>query len=235
MTTPRLDPAGPGWAGPVTLHGAIVRLEPLSLEHLDSLGDVAFDPLIWRWMPLVPATPADLRAMVEAALRGASAGTEVPFATVDQATGRAIGSTRYIAIAPEHRRLEIGWTWLGTAHQRTGANREAKRLLLAHAFDVLGANRVEFKADSRNDKSRAALEGIGARPEGIFRNHMLVQGGIRHSAWYAITAEDWPQVRARLDAGLAARGWPQVSSAPAAPHQPPAGAGPAHRQEDGTP
>jgi RimJ/RimL family protein N-acetyltransferase len=203
--TPRLDPAGPGWAGPVTLQGSIVRLEPLALAHVDDLAQVAFDPAIWRWMPLVPTTVGDLRAMVEAALRGAATGAEVPFATVDVATGRAIGSTRYIAIVPEHRRLEIGWTWLGTAHQRTGANREAKRLMLAHAFEVLGANRVEFKTDSRNDKSRTALAGIGAQAEGIFRNHMLVQGGIRHSAYFSVAVEDWPQVRDRLDAGLAAR------------------------------
>jgi RimJ/RimL family protein N-acetyltransferase len=141
----------------------------------------------------------DLRAWLETALRTATTGSEVPFATLDRRTGRVIGSTRYLAIVPEHRRLEIGWTWLGVEHQRTGANREAKRLLLAHAFETLGANRVEFKTDSGNDASRTALLGIGATFEGIFRNHMIVPGRLRHSAWYSVTAEDWPAVRTRLE------------------------------------
>jgi len=216
--TPRLDPAPPGWVGPVTFDGELVRLEPLSLDHLDGLAAVAFDPVIWRWMPIVPRTVDDLRSWLEAALRSAAAGTEVPFATLDRRTGRVIGSTRYLAIVPEHRRLEIGWTWLGVEHQRTGANRDAKRLLLAHAFETLAANRVEFKTDAGNERSRAALLGIGASFEGIFRNHMIVPGGLRHSAWYSVTADDWPAVQARLEAprerqGLADAGRSLPSSA----------------------
>jgi RimJ/RimL family protein N-acetyltransferase len=159
--TPRLDPAPPGWAGAVTLEGELVRLEPLAPGHLGELAAVAFEPAIWRWMPIVPRTVDDLHTWLETALRTAAGGTEVPFATLDRRTGRVIGSTRYLAIVPEHRRLEIGWTWLGVEHQRTGANREAKRLLLAHAFETLGANRVEFKTDANNERSRAALLGIG--------------------------------------------------------------------------
>ncbi len=203
---PRVDPAPPGWAGPVTLQGRLVRLEPLALEHVPGLARIGLDPAIHRWTRLRPTGEDDLRAWVGTALATATSGEEVPFTIVRQATGEPIGSTRYMAIAPEHRRLEIGWTWLGLDHQRTGANREAKRLLLAHAFETLGANRVEFKTDSRNDKSRAALLGIGAQFEGIFRNHMLTPQGIRHSAWYSVTVEDWPAVRDRLEAGLAARG-----------------------------
>ena len=131
----------------------------------------------------------------------------MPFATIDQATGRPIGSTRFLSIVPEHRRLEIGWTWLGRAWQRTGANREAKLLLLGHAFDQLGANRVEFKTDSRNEPSRTALLGIGATFEGIFRNHMVMPDGpLRHSAYYSVISDEWPAVRARLEASLANRG-----------------------------
>lgn len=198
MTT-RLDPALPGWVGPVTLEGDLVRLEPLAPGHLEGLAAVAFEPAIWRWTPVMPRTVDDLRAWLEAALGRAAAGTEVPFATLDRRTGRVIGSTRYLAITPEHRRLEIGWTWLGMEHQRTGANRDAKRLLLAHAFETLPANRVEFKTDASNERSRAALLGIGATFEGVFRNHMIVAGGLRHSAWYSVTVEDWPAVRARLE------------------------------------
>ncbi len=124
----------------------------------------------------------------------------------DEATGRAIGSSRFLNIAAEHRRLEIGWTWVGTGFRRTGANREAKLLQLAHAFEDLGANRVEFKTDSRNEASRAALLGIGATFEGIFRNHMIMPSGpLRHSAWYSVVVEDWPAVRERLEGLLAGR------------------------------
>jgi len=164
---------------------------------------VGLDPATWTWTSARPADREGLRRWLEAALDNAAAGIEVPFATIDLASGRAIGSTRFLNIVPEHRRLEIGWTWVGTGFQRTGANREAKLLQLAHAFDDLGANRVEFKTDSRNGPSRAALLGIGATFEGIFRNHMIMPDGpLRHSAYYSVVAEDWPGVRVRLEAPL---------------------------------
>jgi RimJ/RimL family protein N-acetyltransferase len=202
---PRAAPA-PRWVAPVVLEGRIVRLEPLSEDHLEGLADVAFEPSIWQWTLARPADRAGLRAWLEAALANAAAGTEQPFATIDQVTGRPVGSTRFLSIVPEHRRLEIGWTWLGRAWQRTGANREAKLLLLGHAFDELGANRVEFKTDSRNEPSRTALLGIGATFEGIFRNHMVMPDGpLRHSAYYSVISDEWPAVRARLEASLANR------------------------------
>src|SRR4029450_107606 len=115
-------------------------------------------------------------------------------------------TSRYMTIVPEHRRLEVCWTWVGSAFQRTGANREAKLLQLTHAFETLGANRVEFKTHSRNERSRTALAGIGATFEGGFRNHMIMpDGSIRHSAYFSITADEWPAVKARLEAGLADR------------------------------
>jgi N-acetyltransferase len=189
---------------PVTLEGRIVRLEPLALDHVPGLAEVGLDPAVWRWTIARPKSEADLRSWAETALAARAAGTEMPFATIEQATGRPIGSTRYMNIVLEHRRLEIGWTWLASPWQRSGANREAKLLQLRHAFEVLGCRRVEFKTDSRNEPSRNALLGIGAQFEGIFRNHMVMpEGPMRHSAWYSVTDDEWPAVRDRLEASLA--------------------------------
>lgn len=191
------------WVRPVTLEGRLVRIEPLSLDHLDDLARVAFEGDLWRWTVVKPTNIEELRVWLEAAVAGAATGAEMPFATVDRASGRAIGSTRFMSIVPEHKRLEIGWTWVGLAHQRTGANREAKLLQMAHAFETLGANRVEFKTDSLNDKANPGLLGIGATFEGAFRNHMVMPGGrLRHSNYYSVIADDWPAVKARLQAKL---------------------------------
>ena len=192
------------WVAPVTLGGSIVRLEPLSLGHLEGLAQVAFDPSIWQWTLARPTDLDGLGAWIEAALAHRADGSEMPFATVDQTTGRPIGSTRFMSIVPEHRRLEIGWTWVAPAWQRKGANQEAKYLQLRHAFEELGANRVEFKTDSLNDKANPALLGIGATFEGTFRNHMIMPGGrLRHSNYYSVTREEWPDRKARLEARLA--------------------------------
>jgi RimJ/RimL family protein N-acetyltransferase len=194
-SAPRLEP--------VTLEGSIVRLEPLSLDHVPELAEVALEPGIWRWTLARPTTEADLREWAEAAIVGREAGTELPFATIDRASGRPIGSSRYMNIVLEHRRLEIGWTWVAKAFQRTGANREAKLLMLRHAFDTLGCRRVEFKTDALNEPSRTALLGIGARFEGIFRNHMVMPDGrMRDSAYYSVIDSEWRDVRAALEAGL---------------------------------
>jgi RimJ/RimL family protein N-acetyltransferase len=191
----------------VTLEGRDVRLEPLEERHLEGLAEVAFEPSLWRWTQLQPHDLASLRAWLEAALRGRDAATEEPFATVELATGRPIGSTRFMSIVPEHRRLEIGWTWVGLPWQRSGANREAKLLQMRHAFEVLGANRVEFKTDSLNEKANPALLAVGATFEGTFRNHMVMPGGrLRHSNYYSVIAEEWPDVRGALERGLATRG-----------------------------
>jgi N-acetyltransferase len=188
---------------PVTLEGSTVCLEPLSLDHVPSLAEVALDPAIWRWTIARPTNEAELRTWAETAIAARVAGTELPFATIDRASGRPIGSSRYMNIALDHRRLEIGWTWVGTAFQRTGANREAKLLMLSHAFDTLGCRRVEFKTDALNEKSRTALLGIGAQFEGIFRNHMVMPDGrMRDSAYYSVIDSEWADVRAALEAGL---------------------------------
>jgi len=189
---------------PVTLEGRLVRLEPLSIDHVAGLAEVGLDPAIWRWTIARPTTIAGLHAWAEAALAGRDAGMELPFATIDVASGRPIGSSRYMNIVIEHRRLEIGWTWLSPSRQRTGANREAKLLMLRHAFDTLGCRRVEFKTDSLNEPSRTALLGIGAQFEGIFRNHMVMPDGrMRHSAYYSVIDEEWPVVRTGLEQSLA--------------------------------
>ncbi len=199
-------PAATPWVRPVTLAGRRVRLEPLDLGHLPGLVAAAADPTTWAWMHAPLLDEDSIRAWVGDALRAREAGTEMPFAVVDAATGQPLGSTRYMAIAPAHRRLEIGWTWLGPEARGTGANAEAKLLLLEHAFERLGAMRVEFKTDALNARSRAALEGIGARFEGIARRHMLMADGrVRDSAWYAIVEDDWPAVRDRLRATAGAR------------------------------
>ena len=176
-----------------------MRLEPMSLDHLDGLLDVALDPAIWRWTIARPADREGLENWMAAALASRYAGSEHPWVTVDRATGRPIGSSRYLNIVLEHRRLEIGWTWVAPAWQRRGANREAKLLMLEHAFERLNCMRVEFKTDANNEKSRAALLGIGATFEGVFRRHMVMpEGRFRDSAYYSIIDEEWPAVRAAL-------------------------------------
>jgi len=191
------------WVEPVVLEGSRVRLEPLEARHLDDLRAVAFDEPVWRWTIMGPQDEPGLRRWLDAALANQEAGTERPFATIDLATGRAIGSTRFMSIVPEHKRLEIGWTWIGVAYQRTGVNREAKLLQLTHAFETLEANRVEFKTHARNDRSRNALKGIGASFEGVFRHHTIMpDGSLRDSAWFSILAPEWPLVKARFEAGL---------------------------------
>jgi RimJ/RimL family protein N-acetyltransferase len=192
------------WLAPVTLTGSRVRLEPLSEAHLGDLSLVGLDPAIWRWTIARPQDESGLGQWLAAALANARAGLERPFATVDLASGRAIGSSRFLNIVPAHKRLEIGWTWVGSGFQRTGANREAKLLQLTHAFETLGANRVEFKTHSENERSRNALLGIGATFEGIFRNHMVMPDGtLRHSAYFSVIVDEWPDVKARLQASLA--------------------------------
>jgi RimJ/RimL family protein N-acetyltransferase len=189
---------------PVILEGRKVRLEPLALEHVPRLAEVALDPAIWQWTIARPTDEAGLRAWAEAALANRAAGSEFPFVTLEASTGRPIGSSRFMNIVLEHRRVEIGWTWVAPAWQRSGANREAKLLMLGHAFDTLGCRRVEFKTDSLNEPSRTALLGIGAQFEGIFRNHMVMPDGrMRHSAYYSVIDEEWPAVRAGLEQSLA--------------------------------
>jgi RimJ/RimL family protein N-acetyltransferase len=183
-----------------TLEGRIVRLEPLAQRHAHDLWLASRDPRVWRWLPIVqPQTPAEWRAWTDDALARSEQGLEVAFATVLTETGRAAGSTRFLALRPEHRSLEIGWTWLAPTAWGTGANVEAKLLQLEHAFDGLDCRRVEIKTDALNERARAALAALPARFEGIHRKHMLVRGDEnRDTAWYSVVDDEWPAVRSSL-------------------------------------
>jgi RimJ/RimL family protein N-acetyltransferase len=189
---------------PTTLRGKTVRLEPLRMEHAGPLAHVGLDPSLWRWIPVQVATPDEMRTYVATALDEQQRGVSVPFAIVDQVSNQVIGSTRYANIEPAHRRLEIGWTWLTPSFQRTAANTEAKLMLLTHAFETLGAQRVEFKTDKLNDRSREAILRIGAAEEGIFRKHMIMSTGrVRDTVYFSIIDTEWPAVKAKLLARLA--------------------------------
>ena len=188
---------------PITLAGRFVRLEPLTLEHVPALTAVGLDPELWRWIPTPVTNAAEMREYVETALDEQRRGVSFPFAVVDRKSGNVIGSTRYGSIALEEGRLEIGWTWYASAFQRTAVNTEAKLLLLTHAFEVLGLNRVEFKTDALNEKSRRALQRIGAVEEGTFRRHRTTSSGrLRDTVYFSIIKEEWPETKSRLQGML---------------------------------
>ncbi|SRR5216684_162207 len=189
---------------PITLEGAQVRLEPLAKAHLEGLALVGLDEELWRWIPTAVRTREEMAAYIEAALSEQKHGASLPFAIVEKAAGRAIGSTRYGNIDRTHHRVEIGWTWVAREWQRTAVNTEAKYLLLKHAFETLGCMSVELKTDSLNERSHAAILRIGAREEGIFRNHIITASGrIRHTVYFSIIDSEWPAVKAGLEASLA--------------------------------
>ena len=190
--------------GPVTLEGAHVRLETMRLEHLDGLVAAGTGHGLFRYFPLALETAEGMRAFVEFSLAGLAKRTVLPFTTIERTTGRIVGSTSYLAIEPAHKRLEIGGTWITPSHQRSAVNTEAKLLQLTHCFEVLGCNRVEFKTDSRNEKSRTALARIGAVEEGAFRAHMVMpDGALRTSVYFSVIASEWPGLKARLGQKLA--------------------------------
>jgi N-acetyltransferase len=192
---------------PVTLTGSVVRLEPLGLEHVDALAEVGLDPVLWRWIPFPVRTKDQLRDYVETALRDREAGRAMPFVTIERASDRPIGSSRFGNIDLTNRRVEIGWTWVAPPWQRSAVNTEAKLLMLEHAFERLGCIRVEFKTDALNSQSRNALLGIGATQEGVFRQHMVTETDrLRDSVYFSILDREWPDVKVRLQERLAAGG-----------------------------
>ncbi len=198
--------------GPADLRGSftgrLVRVEPLAAEHEPGLIEAAGDPEMFAWMPVDMASSRDaLHDWLMSTLAAAREGSAVPFATVEAATGRVLGSTRFLELRFEHLRAEIGWTWITRSAWSTGANIETKFLLLEHAFERVGLRRVEFKTDARNERSRGALLALGATFEGILRKHMVVRdGGERDSAYYSVIDDEWPTVKRhlaeRLDAAL---------------------------------
>jgi RimJ/RimL family protein N-acetyltransferase len=188
---------------PVALDGIHVRLEPLSLAHVPQLCDVGLDPDLWKWIPSIVGTPAEMLRYVESALQLQKDGTALPFAIVERQSGNAIGSTRFGNIDRNHRRVEIGWTWIARPWQRSPINTEAKYLMLRHAFEVLRCIRVELKTDSLNERSRKAILRIGAKEEGVFRNHMITRTGrVRHTVYFSIVDSEWPLIKADLERKL---------------------------------
>ena len=189
---------------PVVLYGESVRLEPLDPCHADQLFEEAQDDVIWRFMPVPrPATRADLVSMIDKAWVAAAAGAELPFAIVDARTDRAVGSTRYLEIRRIDRGLGIGWTWLGTGSQRTSINTECKYLLLCHAFEDLGAIRVQLKTDVRNERSLRSIARIGGAKEGVLRKHRKAWDGVfRDTVYFSVLDTEWPEVRVRLEGYL---------------------------------
>jgi RimJ/RimL family protein N-acetyltransferase len=187
----------------VTLQGRHIRLEPLTLNHLDGLCEIGLDPDLWRWIPAPVKSRDDMRDYIRLALQWQTDGTALPFATVDQSSGRVVGSTRYMNIDKPNRHVEIGATWIGRPWQRTVVNTEAKYLMLCHAFETLGCFRVELKTDALNQQSRSAILRIGASQEGIFRKHVVcADGRLRDSVYFSIIDSEWPEVKARLEEKL---------------------------------
>ena len=184
---------------PVTLSGTVVRLEPLTKKHLPALWQVGNDPSIWRWNTRRMQSLSDMEYYVDEAIDERKRGVSIPFAIVHQRSGETIGSTRFGAISRPHKRLEIGWTWIGTRWQRTGVNSECKLLLMSHAFDDLGCQRLELKTDVLNQTSRNAILRIGAIEEGVLRSHMIsFDGRVRDTIYFSILAREWPTVRDAL-------------------------------------
>lgn len=188
---------------PVTLEGARVRLEPLALEHAGALAQFGLDPALWQYRPDTVATRDGMRKYVETILDRQAAGTEVGFATVEKQSGLVVGSTRYMDIDVKNRSLEIGGTFIDPRWQRTYVNTEAKYLMLRHAFETWGCVRVCLKTDSLNERSRDAILRLGAQPEGMLRNHMIMPGGrLRHSLYFSMIDSEWPAAKARLEEKL---------------------------------
>ena len=188
---------------PVTLEGRYVWLEPMRPEHDDAFIAIGLGHDIFRWSPIALDSADDMRTYVRTALDGQAQGTVVAFTTIEKTTGQVIGSTRFLSIDRTNHRLEIGATWLGVPWQRSACNTEAKYLQLRHCFEDLGCVRVEFKTDSLNAPSRAALARIGAVEEGTFRNHMICPGGrLRHSVYFSVIDSEWPRVKQLLEQRL---------------------------------
>jgi len=188
---------------PVVLEGQNVRLEPLSLAHFSRLAEIGLQGDTFRWFTEPVRTRAAMHKFIVTALEEQAAGKSLPFATIDKPSDLAVGSTRFMNIEPAHLRVEIGSTWIAPPWQRTAINTEAKYLMMRHAFETWGCNRVELKTDSLNQQSRRAIARIGAKEEGIFRNHMVTASGrLRHSVYFSVIRKEWPDVKAALEAKM---------------------------------
>jgi len=189
---------------PVTLERGGLRLEPLTVDHHDGLTAAAADGRLWElWFTTVPA-PDGMRAYVAAALQGQRDGHMLPWVVCDAASGAVIGSTRYHDVVPAIDRVEIGYTWYAESRQRTHVNTTCKLLLLTHAFETLGCKVVGLRTDNFNFRSQRAIEGLGAKKDGVLRHHALRRdGSVRDSVMYSILAAEWPDVRRHLELRIA--------------------------------
>lgn len=184
---------------PVTLDGDRVRMEPMTGEHLDALVLAGGFDELWSLTAVTAAKRDDMKAYMDSALVDAASGTALPFVTIDKDSGRVIGSSRFGNIDGPNRKVEIGWTWITPAFQKTHVNSEAKLLMMTHAFEVWNCVRVELKTDVLNMKSRTAMLRIGATEEGILRKNQLAQGGrYRDSIYFSVLDTEWPAVKERL-------------------------------------
>ena len=191
---------------PVVLEGTAVRLETLAPRHVPGIVRAGAAEEIWRWMPMRLSDEASARGWLTIADTWLATQQGLVFATVDRASGEVVGSTGFLAASPPNRRVEIGATWITPSFQRSPVNTEAKYLMLRHAFEAWDCLRVEFKTDALNQKSRNALLRIGATAEGIHRSHMVMPDGrVRDSAWFSVVREEWPRVKAGLEARMQAR------------------------------
>jgi len=182
-----------------TLTGTHVKLLPMQRQHFDELVLLAREPRIWEHIPIDCSSDDKMLQALDTALAEREKGTQFPFVILHRSSGRLIGSTRLMDLQPQHRKLEIGWTWLHPAHWATAANPECKLLLLRHSFDVLNVMRVQLKTDELNVRSRKAILKIGAQYEGILRNDMQRSNGTqRNSAYFSFTDVEWPATAARL-------------------------------------
>jgi len=186
---------------PVVLEGRHVRLEPLTEAHIPGLAQIGMGQDFWQFMLYGDMkTEDDIANWVCEMLSRAERGTDLPFAAIHLASGRVAGATRYLNIVPKDRGLEIGGTWYGLEFQRTPVNTECKYLLMRHAFETLGCIRVQLKADLRNERSQKAIERIGAKKEGVLRNHLILPDGrVRDSVFYSILDTEWLEVKKRLE------------------------------------
>jgi RimJ/RimL family protein N-acetyltransferase len=188
---------------PLTLDGSVVRLEPIRREHARLFWEIAQNDLedIFRWIPYSMKTPQDFERLIDKAFDEQERGESVVFATVERNSGRTIGSTRFMNSDRNHRRVEIGSTWIAPAWQRTAINSEAKYLMLRQAFEVWKCMRVELKTDALNQKSRNAILRLGAKEEGTLRRHLATWSGrVRDTVYFSILDDEWEQVKVRLKA-----------------------------------
>jgi RimJ/RimL family protein N-acetyltransferase len=190
---------------PATLDGAHVRLEPLDLaKHWDGLLAIGLDEDLWRFTVAKVKTAQDLRTYLDAALNEQARGVSIPFANIHKASGRVAGCSRFGNIVAEHKRAEIGWTWVGREYQRSAVNTEAKLLMFTHAFEVWGLNRVELKTSHLNLRSQSAMRRLGLVEEGTMRKHTInADGTIRHTVYFSVTDDEWPAMKSRLQDMLA--------------------------------